>query len=244
MLRVGKRVGKDNIVEKMNIILLEDDPAQAQTLCGWLVDAGHQIEHAATGEAFLRCLDRSDFDLLILDWELPDMTGIDVLRIIRSTVNWHVPVLFVTQRDAESDIVEALSSGADDYMVKQASQAELLARVNALSRRLGSAELEVEFGPYRFNLENKTASYQGDEVRLTAREFEVAHYLFQRMGRLVSRDQLLRDVWRVSGVNTRTVDVHVSRVRKRLAITPENGFRIKTVYQHGYRLEQISETAS
>ena len=105
---------------------------------------------------------------------------------------------------------------------------------------MGGAELEAEFGKYRFNLENKTVTRSDEEeVRLTAREFEVAHYLFQRSGRLVSREQLLRDVWRVTGVNTRTVDVHVSRVRKRLAISPENGFRIKTVYQHGYRLEQV-----
>ena len=223
----------------MNIILLEDDLAQAEMLGVWLNEAGHSCEHAATGADFLTRLDRSDFDLLVLDWELPDTTGVEVLRIIRSTVNWHVPVLFVTQRDAEDDIVEALSSGADDYMVKRASQAEFLARVNALSRRLGSAELEAEFGKYKFNLENKTVSMGEEDVRLTAREFEVAHYLFQRAGRLVSREQLLRDVWRVTGVNTRTVDVHVSRVRKRLAISPENGFRIKTVYQHGYRLEQV-----
>ncbi len=223
----------------MKIILLEDDPAQAETLKSWLSEAGYECEHARSGEEFLPRLDRSDFDMLVLDWELPDTTGIEVLRIIRSTVNWHVPVLFVTQRDAEIDIVEALSSGADDYMVKQASKAEFLARVNALSRRLGAATLEVEFGQYRFNLETKTAMCHDEEVKLTAREFEVAHYLFQRMGRLVSREQLLRDVWRVSGVNTRTVDVHVSRVRKRLGITPENGFRIKTVYQHGYRLEQV-----
>jgi len=225
----------------MNIILLEDDPAQAELLKSWLAEAGHECGHAASGEEFLTRIDRADFDLLVLDWELPDTTGVEILRIIRSTVNWHVPVLFVTQRDAEDDIVEALSSGADDYMVKRASKAEFLARVSALSRRLGSAELEAEFGQYLFNLENKTVSMGDEEVRLTAREFEVAHYLFQRSGRLVSREQLLRDVWRVTGVNTRTVDVHVSRVRKRLAITPENGFRIKTVYQHGYRLEQVEQ---
>lgn len=223
----------------MNIILLEDDQAQADLLSTWLRESGHQCEHAATGKDFLVRLDRSDYDLLVLDWELPDTTGVEVLKIIRSTVNWHVPILFVTQRDAEQDIVEALSCGADDYMVKKASKAEFLARVQALSRRLGGAELEAEFGKYKFNLENKTVTLGDEEVRLTAREFEVAHYLFQRSGRLVSREQLLRDVWRVTGVNTRTVDVHVSRVRKRLAISPDNGFRIKTVYQHGYRLEPV-----
>lgn len=223
----------------MNIILLEDDQAQADMVSSWLREADHKCEHSVTGEEFLARLGRADFDLLVLDWELPDTTGVEVLKIVRSTVNWHVPILFVTQRDAEQDIVEALSCGADDYMVKRASKAEFLARITALSRRLGGAELEAEFGKYRFNLENKTVTMEDEEIRLTAREFEVAHYLFQRSGRLVSREQLLRDVWRVTGVNTRTVDVHVSRVRKRLAISPENGFRIKTVYQHGYRLEPV-----
>ena len=223
----------------MNIWLLEDDPAQAQLLQSWLLEAGHQVSHFPRGAEIVAALPTGGFDLLILDWELPDMNGIEVLAQVRQTINWHVPVLFVTQRESESDIVNALAGGADDYMIKQISQAEFLARVHALGRRLASEELNFEIGPYVFKPQSQTVDLNGEQCDLTAKDFELALYLFQHMGRLLSRDQLLRDVWGVSGLNTRTVDVHVSRIRKRMSITPENGYRIKTIYQHGYRLEEV-----
>ncbi|MDH3641163.1 MAG: response regulator transcription factor [Gammaproteobacteria bacterium] len=223
----------------MQITLLEDDPAQAQMLIGWLDSAGHNVSHFDQGSSLLKALPRGGFDLLILDWELPDITGIEVLETVREEVKWHVPVLFVTQRDSESDIVKALSSGADDYMVKQTSQGEFLARVNALGRRLAAEELEFEVGPFRFLPETQSVTRNGEEVELTAKDFELAWYLFRNVGRLLSREQLLRDVWKVSGLATRTVDVHMSRIRKRMQLTPESGYRIKTIYQHGYRLEAL-----
>lgn len=223
----------------MNIWLLEDDPAQAQMLSGWLVTAGHDVTHFERGNKIVCGIGKGGFDLIILDWELPDTTGIEVLASIRSRVSWHVPVLFVTQREAEADIVNALANGADDYMVKQISEAEFLARVDALGRRLASEELDFEIGPYVFRPQSQTAQLNGEQCELTAKDFDLAWYMFRHIGRLLSREQLLRDVWGVSGLNTRTVDVHVSRIRKRLSIAPENGYRIKTIYQHGYRLEEI-----
>ena len=223
----------------MLIWLLEDDPAQADLLSGWLTEAGHEIQHFDRGELILDALPDGKFDLIILDWELPDTIGTEVLQVIRKTIPWHVPVLFVTQREAESDIVSALSLGADDYMIKQISQAEFLARVTALGRRLASEEQTVEIGPYVFQPTSKSVLLKGESCELTAKDFDLAWYLFRHFDRLLSRDQLLKDVWGVSGLNTRTVDVHVSRVRKRLQITPEQGYRIKTIYQHGYRLEEL-----
>lgn len=223
----------------MQITLLEDDPAQAQMLIDWLADAGHEVRHFDRGAPLLEALPRGQFDMLILDWELPDTTGVEVLQEVRERVTWHVPVLFVTQRDSEADIVKALGSGADDYMVKQISQGEFLARVTALGRRLATEQLEFSVGPFRFYLESRTVTRDDQPVELTAKDFELACYLFRNVGRLLSREQLLRDVWDVSGLNTRTVDVHMSRVRKRLQITPDSGYRIKTIYQHGYRLEPV-----
>lgn len=223
----------------MQVMLLEDDPAQAQMLTNWLEGAGHQVDHFDRGSKLLGALERGRFDLLILDWELPDITGVDVLEEARRCIRWHVPVLFVTQRDAETDIVRALEAGADDYMVKSISRAEFLARVNALGRRHGSAELELKEGPYRFLPESQSAFLNDEPVELTARDFQLAHYLFRNLGRLLSREQLLKDVWNVQGISTRTVDVHVSRIRKRLKISPETGYLIKTIYQHGYRLEKL-----
>ena len=223
----------------MNIWLLEDDPAQANMLTGWLENAGHEVTHFDRGKSIVCRIGKGGFDLIILDWELPDTTGIEVLASIRSRVSWHVPVLFVTQREAETDIVSALANGADDYMVKQISEPEFLARVDALGRRLASEELDFEIGPYLFKPQSQTASLNGEPCELTAKDFDLAWYMFRHIGRLLSREQLLRDVWGVSGLNTRTVDVHVSRIRKRMSIAPENGYRIKTIYQHGYRLEEL-----
>ncbi|NOX51802.1 MAG: response regulator transcription factor [Gammaproteobacteria bacterium] len=223
----------------MNIWLLEDDPAQAQLLNGWLCSAQHKVRHFELGQTVVESLAEGGFDLLILDWELPDISGIEVLNRVRNEVSWHVPVLFVTQRESESDIVSALSSGADDYMVKQISQPEFLARVDALGRRLAGEELDFEIGPYTFKPQSQSIHLHGESCDLTAKDFDLAWYMFRHIGRLLSRDQLLRDVWGVSGLNTRTVDVHVSRIRKRLNISPERGYRIKTIYQHGYRLEQV-----
>lgn len=225
--------------KNMKIWMLEDDPAQADLLGGWLREAGHDLTQFDRGEKLISALPNGTFDLMILDWELPDSTGIEVLARVRSEISWHVPILFVTQREAESDIVTALSGGADDYMIKQITQAEFLARVNALGRRLANEELEFSVGPYRFMPNSQAIELNGEACDLTAKDFELAWYLFRHVGRLLSREQLLKDVWGVTGLNTRTVDVHVSRVRKRLQITPENGYRIKTIYQHGYRLEEI-----
>lgn len=223
----------------MLIWLLEDDPAQAELLTNWLSEAGHEVDHFDRGELIEDALPEGSFDLIILDWELPDKTGTEVLQVIRDTVPWHVPVLFVTQREAEADIVLALSLGADDYMIKQISQAEFLARVNALGRRLAPDETSVEIGPYTFQPASRSVLLDDQACELTAKDFDLAWYLFRHVDRLLSREQLLKDVWGVSGLNTRTVDVHMSRIRKRLQIGPERGYRIKTIYQHGYRLEKL-----
>ncbi|MCP5178562.1 MAG: response regulator transcription factor [Pseudomonadales bacterium] len=223
----------------MKIWLLEDDSAQAELLTSWLQDKDHDVTHFPRAADIQEQLRKEHPDLFVLDWELPDGSGLDVVRGIRDKLSSHIPVLFVTQRDSEADIVEALSSGADDYMVKQIGKGEFLARVQALGRRLGNEALEFEVGPYRFFPETQAVTHNGEAVTLTAKDFELAHYLFRNVGRLLSRDELLREVWGVSGIHTRTVDMHMSRIRKALDIRPEGGFRIRTIYRHGYRLEQL-----
>lgn len=225
----------------MDILLLEDDQAQADMICGWLTEAGHRVRHYESGNALLEAA-RSDsgFELIILDWEVPDKPGYEVLKELRSLLNWHVPILFVTQRDAEADIVAALTAGADDYMIKRASKGEFLARIVSLGRRLGGEELAVAIGPYRFVPQSRQVYFGDEEVKLTAKEFDLALYMFRNLGKLLAREQILKDIWQVSGLNTRTVDMHVSRVKKNLQITPENGYRVKTIYQHGYRLEAVN----
>jgi DNA-binding response OmpR family regulator len=229
----------------MKIALLEDEIDQAKNLSDLLVSANHHCEYFHTGKAFIYAVLHNSYDLLILDWQLPDTDGTEVLKTIRSQLNWRIPVIFLTSRDSEADIITALDAGADDYLVKPARAGELNARINALSRRIGSQTEEQEvlnIGPYEINLAKRSILASGEEVSLTDKDFDLAVFMFQNIGRLLSRDFLLECVWGIStDINTRTVDTHVSRLRRKLNIKPENGFRIKTIYQHGYRLERITD---
>lgn len=229
----------------MKIALLEDELAQAETLVELLSQYGHECDHFENGKSFLYSVLHNSYDLLILDWQLPDIEGTEVLRQVRAETSWRIPVLFLTQRDAEGDIITALDAGADDYLVKPARPGELAARVNALSRRTGGEQTEheeLEVGPYVINLGKRTIVSSGEDISLTDKDFDLAVFMFQNIGRLLSRDFLLERVWGISSnINTRTVDTHVSRLRRKLNIKPENGFRIKTIYQHGYRLERVGD---
>ena len=229
----------------MKIALLEDEIEQANNLKELLAEYEHDCECFHNGKSFLYSVLHNSYDMLILDWQLPDMEGTEVLKQVRAELNWRVPVLFLTQRDSEADIILALDSGADDYLVKPARAGELAARVNALGRRMAQEsqeQEELEIGPYQINLSHRSIVYKGEEVTLTDKDFDLAVFMLQNVGRLLSRDFLLERVWGISSnINTRTVDTHVSRLRRKLEIKPENGFRIKTIYQHGYRLERVAE---
>lgn len=229
----------------MRIAYLEDDMAQAELVTHWLKEAGHNCIHMASGREFMSLLRRDTFDILVLDWEVPDMNGYAVLEEVRASGN-RTPVLFATQRDDESSIVGALSQGADDYMVKPTKQAELLARISALGRRAGVSEMDEEtalsVGPWTVDRSRRQILLDEDAIKLTDKDYELACYLFQNVGKLMSRAHLLEKVWGIMiPIESRTVDVHISRIRRSLQIRPERGYRIKTVYQHGYRLEPIEE---
>lgn len=221
---------------------LEDDPDQAELIALWLEQAGYAPRVFRSATEFRRRLGNEAVDLLLLDWMLPDASGLDVISWIRSSPNSDLPVIFLTARAREEDIVKGLESGGDDYVVKPPKQAELLARLAAVLRRRGvdtDAAAELRLPPYMLDLSRRRISLGEREVELTQREFDLAIYLFRRQGRIVSRDALLENVWNMSpSVSTRTVDTHISRLRKKLELNGEHGWRLTAVYQHGYRLEQ------
>jgi DNA-binding response OmpR family regulator len=226
----------------INIAYLEDDLEQAKMVITWFEEFGYQYEHFSQAQTLLKRLKDKDFDIALLDWELPEMSGLEAVKLIRTKYHQNLPILFCSMRDNESDVVQALELGADDYMRKPLLRIELKARLNALLRRSNGSQPNnlIEHGPYRFDLQNKIAFVDGRSVEMTDKDFEVASCLFDNMGRILSRSFLLETVWGISSdLNTRTVDVHVSRVRKALGISPESGFRVKTIYQHGYRLEKV-----
>jgi DNA-binding response OmpR family regulator len=223
--------------------LLEDDPDMAALVGHWLEEAGYAVRLYRHAAEYRRRQGSEAVDLLLLDWMLPDSTGIEVIESIRSSANRNLPVIFLTARDAEDDMVRGLSSGGDDYVVKPPRQRELVARVQALLRRQGgtadSGEM-IELAPYRVDSRRRRISVGGREIDLTQREFDLASFLFRRHGRIISRDALLENVWNLSAaVSTRTVDTHVSRLRKKLDLDGGQGWRLAAIYQHGYRLEQV-----
>jgi len=231
----------------LRIALLEDDPEQADLVCDWLTKAGHITEHFATGRDFLRSVPRDSHELLILDWMLPEMDGMEVMAKMRDGLRNNTPILFMTARDEEQDVVRALQAGADDFMIKPLSEAIFLARVNALGRRGGgysSDELE-DIAPYALDAAARAITLDGEPVDLTHREFDLAVFLFKHAGSVISRRHMLESIWGMHGgdLNTRTVDTHISRLRKKLQINDERGWKLSAIYQHGYRLERIETGA-
>ena len=232
---------------RVRIAILEDDPDQLALLQRWLVQDGHDVHGYLTGREAMMRATRESFDLFVLDWQVPDISGTEVLQWLRNNVSRRVPVLFVTVRDSEQDIVFALESGADDYMIKPARQHELLARVHALLRRAYPREedKQLSYPPFEIDTQRGEIRRAGAKIELTPKEFDLAVVLFRNIGRLMSRGHLQEAVWGRSGdLATRTVDTHVSQVRKKLDLRSETGFRVVPVYNYGYRLEQISAAAA
>lgn len=228
----------------MRIVILEDDRDQADLLIAWLEEAGHQCDAYYDGNSFIRAYNKDSYDLVLLDWMVPMLSGIDVLKHLRQHLDAVVPVVFITQRDSEDDIVEALEAGADDYMAKPVRQLETMARVNAIARRVGYGDENTsdnyKFEPYEIDTRQRRVSIDGRIVEMTQKEYELTLFLFKNLGRVISRGHLLEMVWGTSSkLNTRTVDTHVSRLRTKLELDSQEKWKLTSVYRHGYRLENI-----
>jgi DNA-binding response OmpR family regulator len=227
----------------MHIALLEDDDDQRGLYELWLTGAAHSVRGFASAAAILDALRHERFDLLLLDWMLPVASGGEVLSWARQSLGWELPVVVVTAREDEETVVAALKAGADDYVVKPLKQFELLARLEAVARRVRHAGLPViRVGAYEIDVQS--LSMQGEPVTLTQKEFDLATYLFQSPGKLLSRDHLLNKIWGINvEVDTRTVDTHVSRLRKKLRLDGSLGWRMVPVYGYGYRFERVDAAA-
>src|SRR5512145_229254 len=227
----------------MRVAILEDDISQTELLSYWLKLAGHNAYAFDHGADLLKELQRETFDALLLDWNVPDLSGVEVLKRVRQRLHSSVPVLFVTGRNREDDVVMALREGADDYMIKPVRRLELLARLEALSRRgrHGPEQAEViELDVFKVDCQTRTVLRNGKQVDLTAKDFDLSVLFLRNVGRLLSRGHIRETVWGPNAVVTsRTLDTHVSRIRNKLGLTPEFGWRLAAVYRYGYRLEHL-----
>lgn len=228
----------------MRVAILEDDPDQSELIKLWLIHAEHTVDRYADAASFLRAVKHDSYDLYLLDWVLPDLSGIEVLKKLRGELSDYTPTLIVTAKDEEQSIVRGLETGADDYLVKPVRQAELVARVAAILRRASGGKPEQEgldTSPYEINTTGKTVKLHGEKIKLTNREFELALFFFRNAGKMMSRNHMLESIWGIENksVSTRTVDTHVSRLRKKLNLCEENGWKLSAIYQHGYRIERV-----
>ena len=227
----------------MRIAVVDDSPELSGLMTLWLEEAGHDVSAFLQGNAFISACKMESFDVILLDWVLPDIDGEQILTMLHSQPDWSTPVIFITARSREEDIVNILDRGADDYLTKPIQRRELLARIGAVTRRKNkmTSNKLLDHGVYQIDLNNRTVFVKKQPVKLTEMEFNLVYFLFNNAGRLLSRNHILSSVWGYgTEMNTRTVDTHISRIRKKLDIAPENGWRLTSIYQRGYRLEHIS----
>ncbi|HEU5265323.1 MAG TPA: response regulator transcription factor [Jatrophihabitans sp.] len=222
------------------ILVVEDEESFSDALSFMLRREGYEVEVASTGVEALQLFDRTGADLVLLDLMLPGLSGTEVCRELRAKS--HVPIIMVTARDSEVDKVVGLELGADDYVTKPFSSRELAARIRAVLRR--GAEPEelmlnvVEAGPVRMDVERHVVTVDGHQVALPLKEFDLLELLLRNAGRVLTRGQLIDRVWGADYVgDTKTLDVHVKRLRAKIEPDPANPKYLVTVRGLGYKFE-------
>jgi DNA-binding response OmpR family regulator len=223
---------------RARILLVEDDADLARGLSFNLRHEGYDVTVAGTVKDGRRAAGKGDVDLVLLDLALPDGDGLEILKGLRGAGS-RVPVLCLTARGQETDVVMGLGTGADDYVTKPFGLAELFARIAALLRRAGPAAAEtLRLGEAEVDLAARRVRRAGKEEDLTPVETDLLRYLLARRGQAVERERILQDLWGVASRHeTRTLDNHVARLRKKLEADPARPRLLVTVHGAGYRLE-------
>jgi DNA-binding response OmpR family regulator len=219
------------------ILIVEDDPAMSVALRDGFEYEKYNVDMAADGEDALRRATGGDYDLIVLDVMLPKMSGLDVCRELRKNGS-HTPVIMLTARGQEIDKIVGLRVGADDYVTKPFSFMELLARVEAILRRMNrsAAGDEYGFGDVALDFRTYQATKAGTPIELTPREFNILRYFIEHTDEVVSREALLNHVWGYdSSAFTRTVDTHMARLRQKVEAVPSEPRHLLTVHRAGYK---------
>lgn len=225
-----------------NILVIEDEESFRDALQFMLSREGFEVSLAPNGAEGMKLFDEKQPDLVLLDLMLPEVSGTDVCKYIRSKST--TPVIMLTAKDTEIDKVVGLELGADDYVTKPFSTPELLARIRAVLRR-GAVDLDEEqafvaVGPVRMNFERHEVSVNGESVLLPLKEFELLEFLMRNSGRVLTRGQLIDRIWGSDYVGDgKTLDVHVKRLRSKIESDPANPLLITTVRGLGYRFESV-----
>ena len=229
---------------KQNILIVDDEASVVEVVGLYLRREGFEITSAADGREAFEAMQKGRPDLLILDVMLPEIDGLEILRRLRAGSDSKVPVILLTARGQEIDRIYGLELGADDYVVKPFSPAELTARVKAVLRRTGTDQLLpgihqlVAFEGLKIDPKTREVEVQGNRVELTATEFNLLYFLADHPRQVFSRDQLLEKVWGYSEyVDPSTVTVHIRRLREKIEVKPSDPSRLVTVWGVGYKFE-------
>lgn len=226
----------------ISVAFLEDDLIFAGHISRELEELHYAVTHFRTGQACLFDLMTNDYDVCLLDWNLPDIPGTEVMARLRK-IGRIPPTIFITGHDSEEDVSAVLLSGADDYIIKPVVVGVLHARIQALVRRARAAKTPLEkesLGHLTVDYQNKVILSHGEVVALTGSESLLAFYLFMHRGNIVMR----QDLYKLLGlgevaVDTRRLDVHISHLRGKLSLNATTGWKLTSIYQRGYRLEYL-----
>ncbi len=229
-------------MNEQTILVVEDEPSIAEVVGLYLRRAGYKVKTAADGKIAMTMLEDGIPDLVILDLMLPEIDGLSLTRWLRERSD--VPIIMLTARREEIDRIAGLELGADDYVVKPFSPQELVSRVRAVMRRIkreqapASSERPLMFGELVIDSPSRTVSVSGNEVQLTAKEFDLLYLLAQRPKQVYTREQLLERIWGgAEYIDPGTVTVHIRRVREKIEADPSNPKRLVTVWGVGYKFE-------
>ena len=231
----------------VKVLLVEDEKSIADGIIYNLKNEGLKVTHVDEGKIALDIFDEEHFDLLILDIMLPEVSGLEICQSIRKSSN--VPIIMLTAKDDENDKIRGLEMGADDYITKPFSVKELISRIKAVLRRTKNPELlngldedinsvkEIKIGNIAMNPLRYEARIDDEIIELRPREFELLYYLCENAGNIVSRDKLFSKVWGYSFAgNSKTLDVHIQRIRERIEVNPKSPKRLITIRGVGYKL--------
>ena len=231
----------------VKVLLVEDEKSIADGIIYNLKNEGLKVTHVDDGKIALDIFDEEHFDLIILDIMLPEISGLEICKAIRKSSN--VPIIMLTAKDDENDKISGLEMGADDYITKPFSVKELISRVKAVLRRTKNSELlyaidgdlnfakEITIGNIAMNPLRYEAKIDNEVIELRPREFELLYYLCENAGNIVSRDKLFSKVWGYSFAgNSKTLDVHIQRIREKIEVNPKSPKRLVTIRGVGYKL--------
>jgi len=228
----------------MRVALADDEQELRDQIAAIVLGAGHDVEVFPNGLSMQTALQRETYDVVLLDWNMPGLDGIEILRWAAENMESAPAFVMVTSRSETADVVEALEAGAVDYIIKPEADEIIRARLEAAGRRFGYSETEAraEFGKYALDRKAKEITIDGKPVAMTAKEFDLADLLFQNVDKPLSRRYMFSRVWGgETDLETRTIDVHISRLRAKLELQPSNGFVVRTVFGFGYRMDEFIE---